>query len=255
MRIAVFSDLHGNPFACQVVLKAISSHKACDAIVVAGDICLGGSDPAACVDMLRSENVEGIYGNTELYILHPDQAPQDETHLRKWNYIQPVAYWVGSQLSQSQMGWLRSLPFERRFSPTGSPEDDLLVVHANPRDVELMIFPPEDEQSILWGQVRQPDDDSILVSVLRNEKADLIAFGHYHMVYQRRWKEKLLVNVASCSLPGVDHDWRARFTIFEWLQGVWVITRYWAPYDTGKELAGIKTSNMPSKEFFLSYFG
>ena len=89
MRIAVFSDVHGNPYACKAVLDAIEREGAFDARIAAGDLCLGGSDPGACVDMLRAAGVIGVYGNTEIYILHPEQTPNDELHRNNWDAIPP----------------------------------------------------------------------------------------------------------------------------------------------------------------------
>ena len=158
MRLAIFSDVHGNPFACQAVLRAIAREGAFDAILAAGDLCLGGSDPAGCVEQLIEAGVQAVYGNTEQYLRFPDQIPPDELHRSMWNIVQPAAYWTLARLSSEQLSWIGGLPFERRFSPTSQPEDDLLVVHANPKDVEMMIYPSETEQLHIWGEVRQPDE-------------------------------------------------------------------------------------------------
>ncbi len=88
--------------------------------------------------------------------------------------------------------------------------DDLLLVHANPRDVEGMIYPAEAEQARLWDEVRQPDEAPELQRSMDGVQARLIVFGHFHYMFQRSWREKLLVDVACCSLPGIDHDRRAR---------------------------------------------
>jgi predicted phosphodiesterase len=180
LKIAVFSDIHGNPYACRAVLQAITHEGPWDAILAAGDLCLGGSDPAGCIDLLWEAGVIGVYGNTEAYIKSPEQAPPDELHRKRWYLIQPAAYWVRAQLSTAQMAWLEALPFELRFSPSGRINDDLLVVHANPKDVELMIYPQEAEQIRLWGEVRQPDDDPALVRAMEGVTASVVVFGHYH---------------------------------------------------------------------------
>jgi len=254
-RVAVFADLHGNPYACEAVLNAIQKEGACEAIVAAGDLCLGGSDPAACVEMLRAADVLGLYGNTEAYLYAPDQEPKDERHRARWSQIQPAAYWVRERLSPQQMDWLQNLPFERRFSPGGGACDDLLVVHANPSDVEVMIYPAPQTQQALWGQVRQEDDDPALAAALEGVDARTIAFGHFHYVSQRSWKDKILVNVGSCSLPGVDHVWRAHYTLFDWNGSSWEISPRHVIYDAEREIAALQSSDLPSKQFFIGYFG
>jgi hypothetical protein len=254
MRLAIFSDVHGNPYACEAVLQAIAQAGSFDAVLAAGDLCLGGSDPARCVEQLMEAGVQAVYGNTEQYLRFPDQVPPDELHRSMWNSVQPAAYWTLARLSSEQQNWVFGLPFERRFAPSSQPEDELLVVHANPKDVEVMIYPPETEQLRLWGEVRQPDEAAELLESLNGVSTGFIAFGHFHYMFQRNWREKTLVCVAGCSLPGIDHDHRARFTIFERAKTKWVISQHWVEYEARKEMAALQASDMPFKENFLRYF-
>ena len=254
MRIAVFSDVHGNPYACETVLKSVMEDS-CDGVVAAGDLCLGGSDPSACVEMLQGAGVLCVYGNTEVYINNPDQHPEDENHRAKWGKIQPAVYWTHSKLSPDQLDWLNSLPFDYKFSLTQDPMDDLMVVHANPKDVDLMIYPGVNEQQRLWKEVRQPDDDPDLITNLSDTLPNTIAFGHFHYPSLRKWRDKLLVNVASCSMPGVDHDRRVRYSLFDWKDGKWIVTQRWVEYEADQEINALYASEMPSKDFFISYFG
>ena len=75
MRIAVLSDLHGNPYACRAVIDSLLVEGPFEAIVVAGDLCLGGSNPALCLDMLGEIGALAVYGNTEAYLCNPEQIP------------------------------------------------------------------------------------------------------------------------------------------------------------------------------------
>jgi hypothetical protein len=254
MRLAIFSDVHGNPYACEAVLRAIARTGTFDAILAAGDLCLGGSDPAGCVERLAQAGVQAVYGNTEQYLRFPNRTPSDELHRSMWEIIQPVANWTLARLSSEQLGWVFGLPFERRFSPTSQPGDDLLLVHANPKDVEMMIYPSETEQLRLWGELRQPDEAAELQYSLSGVEARVIAFGHFHYRFQRFWRDKTLACVACCSLPGIDHDYRARFTIFEWVRGRWLITPHWVEYEVQEEIAALQTCDMPFKDNFLGYF-
>jgi Calcineurin-like phosphoesterase superfamily domain len=254
MRLAIFSDLHGNPYACKAVLDAIARAGSFDAILAAGDLCLGGSDPAACVQQLRAAGVQAVYGNTEQYLCSPEQVPPDELHRSMWETIQPAVYWTLNRLSAVEQGWLFGLPFERKFSPTGKPGDDLLAVHANPKDVEMMIYPAEKEQLHLWDELRQPDDAAELRNAMDGVEARMIAFGHFHYMFQRCWEDKTLAGVACCSLPGKGNDQRARFTIFEWAKSRWVIEQNWVEYDVQQEVSALQASDLPDKAQFLSYF-
>lgn len=263
MRIAVFADVHGNPFACQAVLQAIQYERPVDAIVAAGDLCFGGSDPSTCVDLLREAGVIGVYGNTETYLLAPSQAPPDEIHLKNWDWLQPAVYWTVEQLRPDQLDWLRALPFELRFSPGSGAEssqlDDLLVVHANPCDVELMIFPDEPGQKALWGEVRQPDSDEALTAVLKGAAAEVIAFGHFHHTFRRVWRNFTLADVGPCGRPGYAHDRRARYTLFtcgsDDRGGInWQIDHRWVEYNVDAEITALEMGTMPGRERFVEIF-
>ena len=65
MRVAVFSDVHGNLTALEAVLADIAA-QAVDQIYFAGDLCLIGPRPAACLERVRSANIAAVYGNTNI---------------------------------------------------------------------------------------------------------------------------------------------------------------------------------------------
>ncbi len=246
MRLAVFSDVHGNPFALQAVLEDIKKTGPPDAVIAAGDLCLGGSAPAACVDMLRQARVQAVYGNTEEYLSAPERVPPDELHRSQWNVLLPTILWTNDQLNQEQKAWLAGLPFSLRFSPNGNPVSDLVVVHANPRNCEVMLLPSEAEQRACWGEVRQPDDDPDLVAVMAGFDAGTLVFGHYHTPAVRRWRDVTLIDVASVSLPAIDHVLRARYTLLTWNETGWDIDRHTVSYDVRREQIALQTCGMPN---------
>jgi hypothetical protein len=254
MRVAVFSDLHGNLFSAEAVLEAISAEGNFDALVAAGDLCLGGSHPGECIDLLKAANIQAVYGNTEAYLRDIQSFPPDELHQRMWHIIQPAGTWTLSRLSDTQKEWLFGLPFEIHIAPTGRVQDKLLVVHANPKDVDRMILPGEAEQRRLCGELRQPDESPEMEELFQDVLPRAVAFGHLHMMFQRAWRGRNLVDVAGCSLPSIDHDLRARFTIAEWKAGEWHFDQRWVAYDARREVTALQSCDMPHREHFLKYF-
>jgi predicted phosphodiesterase len=255
VRLAIFSDIHGNPYACQAVLKDVAASGGVDLLLAAGDLCLGGSHPAACINLLAEAGVRGVFGNTETYLFHPDLVPPDELHRKKWDRLHPAVLWTLDRMLPAHLDWLHQLPFQQRFCPTSAPEEDLLCVHANPQDVELMIYPEPDGQLRLWGEIRQPDQDPTLLATLRDISAHLVVFGHFHHAFQRQVGHHHLVDVAPCSLPAIDHDQRAHYTLFTWTTSGWVIDPHAVAYPVEKEIGALQASNMPFKEDFLRTFG
>ena len=254
MRIAVFSDLHGNPYACQAVIDSLMVEGPFEATVVAGDLCLGGSNPALCLDLLGEIGALAVCGNTEAYLCNPEQTPRDDLHRKQWDVLLPPIHWTNGQLTGQQSTWIKTLPGECRFSPTGNPYVDLVVVHANPKNLELMIYPPLEEQARLDDEIYQPDDDPALCAVLADLQANVLAFGHFHYTSFHRWHNLNLVNVAACSLPTIDHDPRARYTIFTWMGTRWEFNRRWVPYEVDQELAALRTCGMPNWQRFADAF-
>jgi diadenosine tetraphosphatase ApaH/serine/threonine PP2A family protein phosphatase len=118
MRVAVFSDIHGNWPAFEAVLE--------DAQDVDGALCLGdivgyGGDPVRCLDEVRERGWPALVGNH-------DRACTDPQILAWFNDdAATVIHWTKDRLGEDRLGWLRQLPEVQT-------EDGVLLVHASPRD-------------------------------------------------------------------------------------------------------------------------
>lgn len=235
MRIAIFSDVHGNLTGLEAVLDDISG-RAVDEIVFAGDLCLVGPRPRNCLRRVLESDIHSIYGNTDDWILGRQQPPLPLAALSEWTL---------AQLSEGERAWLEALPFSHRISPTGRTEDDLLVVHANPQDVNQLIFPPEEEQLMRYGRVRQKDDQ--LDDLLAGTETAVLAFGHLHIPSERRCGQMRVINISSVSMPG-DGDPRAKYGIFNWNGKAWSFERRVVAYETAAEVDAYRQARPPGWE-------
>ncbi len=245
MRVAIFSDVHGNLTALEAVLDDIKQQSP-DLTIFAGDLCVDGARPAACVARLQQENISAIHGNTDQRLSNQPILSEDaaaETRQRR-QQIEDNDDWTWVQLDSSDRTWLSALPFYRRVSPTTQPDDDLLVVHANPQNATQHIYPSEQRQQELFGEVKQPDDDLELKKVLGDLRGGLVAFGHLHIPFVRQWKDLTLANISSVSLP-LDGDQRAKYGLFTW-NGEWKIEHRYVAYDVDKEIDCLKTIQPPN---------
>ncbi len=237
MRLAVFSDIHGNLSALEAVLAAIG-REAPDETVFAGDLCFVGPRPAACLDRLRDLDCLSLYGNTDEWLLGRQTPPP---------HLAELALWTKEQLDARQSAWLQNLPFSHVITPSNSGAQDLLLVHANPRDVNQIIFPPEAEQLQRYGRLRQPDQE--LADLLSGTPAAAVAFGHLHIPFTRAWRAKQLFNISSVSMPG-DGDPRAKYAILTWAGAAWSCAHRYVPYDIAPEIAAYRASKPPGwREF------
>lgn len=238
MRLAVFSDVHGNLSALEAVLTDIAAESP-DQIVFAGDLCLFGPRPAACLDVVRDLNCISIYGNTEDWLLDRQTPPEHFTDLAKWTY---------EQLDEGQRKWLDELPFEYTISAAANRADSMLIVHANPVDVNQIIFPPEEEQVARYGRVRQPDED--LDPLLSSIACSTVVFGHLHIPSIRSRGQVKLFNISSASMPG-DGDPRAKYGLFTWEGHTWTFERKYVSFDMAPEIAAFRTNQPPGWQNFV----
>ena len=235
MRIAVFSDVHGNLTALEAVLADIS-HRSVDEVVFAGDLCMVGPRPAACIRSVQGTKIISIYGNTDDWVLDRQEPPPR---------LAALAQWTLTQLDDEERRWLDALPFSHRFLPTGPADDDLLVVHANPVDVNQIIFPPEEEQMARYGSVRQTDEE--LAGLVAETDAAALVFGHLHIPNMRSYKQLKLFNISSVSMPG-DGDPRAKYGLFTWEGDAWSFERCAVAYDILPEIEAYRRHQPPGWE-------
>jgi len=202
MRVALFSDIHGNLIALEAVLADIRTQGSFDQVVVAGDLVWAGPRPAEVVDAVQALDAAVIQGNTDAFFQRvAGDAPPGKREDRFVTHLE----WMQTTLGPARAAYLAELPFSHRIAPV--PDQALLVVHANPRDQERAILP----------RMNQAQLDDLLA-----ETGDwaALAFGHLHMPYCIRWRDRLLVDVASAGLP-MDGDRRAAYAILTWDGAGW----------------------------------
>jgi len=225
MRIAIISDIHGNQVALNAVLEDLAGQSSIDHLVVAGDLCLNGPCPREVLEIVQGLHCPVIQGNVDAEVV--TAAPSAGAKKRS------TATWTREQIGPAGIQYLASLPLSHRISnPDGT---DLLVVHANPLNLEDAIFPNA--------------SDSTLENLLGGLEPTIgaLAFGHLHIAYTRRWRHLLLVDVGSCGLPR-DDDHRASYAILNWQDNAWDAEIRRVVYDVQAVVKQIKTSGMPNPE-------
>jgi predicted phosphodiesterase len=202
MRIVIFSDVHGNVAALEAVLADIRREAAPDVLFVAGDLVLQGPRPAETLALLRAiEGARFVMGNTDQYLL--DRSADVE-----------AVDFARAHLSADDIAFIRALPFEQQLEP--APGHELLVVHANPHDLEEPI---------------KPDSaDALIRPWFAGVRAEIVAFGHYHVPFVRELDQWTLVDVASAGMPR-DGDRRAVYAVLTWEHGAWHAEHRRVPFD------------------------
>jgi putative phosphoesterase len=225
MRIAILSDIHGNLVGLDACLADLAAQGGADVIVAAGDLCLDGPKPKKVLQRLSEIGVRCLRGNTDRYVSDAGgNDPSEDSQVA----------WTRRELGEKWLAWLRELPFALRI---GEEENQLLIVHANPKT--------DDEH--LW-----PDaDDATLERLIGNETATAIAFGHLHLPYVRMWRGKLLINVSSAGLPK-DGDSRASYAIVTERNGGWQVKHRRVAFDVKKVATQLADCGIPGSDELIA---
>lgn len=224
MKFAVLSDIHGFSLALDNVLNDIRSVPGIEQIVIAGDLCEGGPDPAGVLDCLHSTDAVVLQGNTDRDIGNMERSSE-------------AARFTMDQIGQSGLDYLRDLAFSHRISPPDSddPWDDVLVVHANPFDQDRHIRPDAGEHE--------------LQELIGDTEAAVIAFGHLHIAYVRDIGKTTLIDVSAVGNPK-DGDLRSKWGLIERSpeSKSWSATLRYVEYPLEQTEAQIRSSGMPNPE-------
>lgn len=187
MKIAVISDIHGNIYALESVLKDIEEEK-CSKIFCLGDIVMAGPEPRITLnkvkELMQSKDFYIVRGNTDrmLSVFSFDTYKT----ITDTNAVMGSAYLADSKLlSDEEKEFLKNLPEQKRIEIAGIK---ILLVHGSPRKDNENIFPDLPLENV--------------EEMIKGTDADLIFCGHTHEPcgYQTN-TEQTVVNVGSVGRP------------------------------------------------------
>ena len=246
MRIALFSDIHGNAVALEAVLAAIEAQGGVDEYWILGDLVAIGPQPIAVLERLTTlPNVRFTYGNTDRYITTGERPPPsladvaaDPSRLLAFEEVaQTMAWTQGAVTATGWLPFLDTLPLEQRLTlPNGTR---LLGVHASPGQAN--------------GRGLRPDyTEAFLVDQLAECEADLVCVGHTHWPMNRRLGDTHFVNLGSVSNPQTP-DLAAWYVLLEADTTGYQVRHCQAPYDREAVIAVLQTVRHPAQGFIARH--
>jgi diadenosine tetraphosphatase ApaH/serine/threonine PP2A family protein phosphatase len=190
------------------------------------------------VDRVRAVGAAVIRGNTDAFFDADGETPDGKEPGRFAAHLS----WMMEQLGPERVAFLRGLPFSHRVTPAQG--QDLVVVHANPQNLEEAILP----------RASEGDLDELLLEDGRLPTWRALAFGHLHTPFMRLWRDRLLVNVSSVGLP-MDGDRRAAYAILTWepmgrADGVWRAEHRRVFYPTAVVVQEMRNCGLPRGKHF-----
>jgi putative phosphoesterase len=184
VKIALFSDIHGNLPALEAVLRDIETFKP-DAVFCLGDLVDFAPWPNEVIAMLRQHQITTLMGNHDQRIAHDGQALPQAKHSPEEQAARVIAIeWTRQAISAESKSYLKSLPTSLCLSfPAQSEPLRILLTHATPRSIDEYMY--EDH----------PETD--LRRMLDEENVGVMIVGHTHMPYIRNIGNRLVLNVGS----------------------------------------------------------
>lgn len=249
MRVAVFSDIQGNPLAFDAVLADIDAAGGVDAHWFVGDAAALGFDPVGCVQRIAAlPNLTAVHGNTDRHTVFDDPeadaafvklATEDPAAaLRTFVIVRSFDWTRGAITAAGQFDWFAGLPLEARI---GLPDDTrVLLVHAAPGT--------DEGAGITAGQT-----DEELRSLLEGVDADLMVVGHTHKPLDRTVDSLRVINLGSVSNPTTD-EMRAMWTLLDADGDGYRLERRFVEYDRDAMLHRLAAVHHPAEAYIRSFF-
>jgi putative phosphoesterase len=228
MKLAIFSDVHGNLPALDAVLADLEGQHA-DRVYCLGDLVGYASSPNEVVDRVRRARIPTIMGNYDDGVgFERDECGCAYTKESDRELGQQSLEWTKRHTTAENKAFLRTLLPEIRFETDGKR---VLLVHGSPRRINEYLF--EDRPLSSFERLARTSD------------ADVIMFGHTHKPYIKHAADVLFVNVGSVGKPK-DGDPRACYALVD-LAGTPVVTFRRVVYDVAGAAAAIRATDLPPK--------
>lgn len=226
MRIALFSDIHGNLPALTATLENLEQQR-CDAVYCLGDLVGYGASPNEVTERIRAAGWPTVMGNYDDGVgFQRDECGCAYREAAEQERGQRSLAWTKQQVTGENRAFLRTLRAEIRFDAEGQR---VLLVHGSPRKMNEYLF--EDRPVSSFQRIAAAS------------KADIIAFGHTHKPYVKLVDGVTFINVGSVGKPK-DGDWRACYAVLETGTPPSVTFRR-VSYDVAAAAAAIRATDLP----------
>ena len=218
--IAVISDIHGNRWALEAVLKDIKRREIV-AIVNLGDVFYGPLDPVGTAEILVDRDIPTVLGNEDRMILEPPGKDQRPATLD----------YVLDSLSPAHFEWLSKLKM------CSVVYDDFFLCHGSLDNDEEYLLVKVDKT----GKVLRSSDE--LMEKLAPIDQQVVLCGHDHVPKSVMLPNgRFIVDAGSVGLPAYDDDLpvfhtmetgipHARYSIVSRNEAGWWVEDIAVPYD------------------------
>lgn len=236
MRMAIFSDIHGNLEALEAFIEHVMQQEI-DRFICLGDLVGYGANPSECIRLVRSlPNSMVTLGNHDAAVLW-DSSPYMMNDAAK-----EVILWCMENLTEKEKEYLASLPLSHRFNSINfshaNPYDPKGWHYVNNRKQTLRSFRACKEKLFFVGHTHRP-----LVATRKNFLQVLFVEPEPNKPVKVDTAKRQIFNCGSIGQPRTNtHE--LNYLIYDSRRAT--VTYYAIPYDY--ELAGKKiiAAGLPS---------
>lgn len=224
MRIAVFSDIHGNLPALRTLLHHIQKERV-DNIYCLGDIFTPYPGSKEIWDLLKTSHVKCVLGNNEAALLayHGKMQNYDLDKVRFKPFL------LNTQEVLPFLAELQQIPASRRVAIT-----DCLNIH-------LCHYSPDEVFRGLHSTFKFSID-----SYIQNLSEPIVLTGHLHRFEAKDVYGKIVYCVGSAGLP-LKGSHQLEYIIGEEIDGKFIVTYRLLPYDVQEALDYLLKHEFPAK--------
>lgn len=227
MKLAVFSDIHGNIQGLEAVLADIQQRGA-DVVWCGGDLVGYGANPGEVVDRIRELGIPTIMGNYDdgigyFRILCGCDYPNEEAAERGARSI----LWTKQHTTDAQKAFLRNLPYKLQREFEGH---QVVLVHGSPERLNEYLY--------------QNVDDAVFTGHLEKTRADVLLFGHTHKPFHKVLNGRHLVNTGSAGKPKHGNP-NATYALLEITRDSVQVEMIEVPYDYEAAARAIEATDLP----------
>lgn len=233
MRLAVFSDIHGNLPALQAVFRDIK-RQACDEIFCLGDTVAIGPQSAECLSFIAERKITALLGNHELYALRgttiDGKMSQDE--ILHQNYI-------ANGLTAAHKRYMAGLPLSVTREYGGCV---CRFQH---------FFIKEEGLSYPFHSLKLLSAHGELKQAIEISGGDVLFIGHQHQPFERceGGRRVYCVGSSGCCRDGFTH-----YFLVDVENGSVSVRRRTVEYDRARLKEELAKSDMPCKSMIAGAF-
>ena len=236
-RLAIFSDVHANLPAMEVVKESIE-RGSFDGVYCLGDLGGYACQPNEVQELVMGMGCPTIMGNYDEGVgFNLDDCGCQYVKLFDIEMSNISFLWTREHTSAQNKVWLRKLPREIRFEVNNLK---VLLCHGSPRSTTEYLFEKRSD-GFLRQFVQGGKDDA---------RADIIVFGHTHVPFDRVVDGVHFVNTGSVG-RAKDGDPRAGYCVLTIAGSAVSAEQIRVPYDVELTCERLVSAGLP--EYFAEH--